>query len=88
MHDLRHHGLVHYALKRGGSIHPITIPKEYNGAVQLIWGADEIATCQTGDLPEMPCTNYAKLNDDGHDDLPVNRRYISLNISAAISTLE
>ena len=28
MHDLRRHGLVHYALKRGGSIHPITLPKE------------------------------------------------------------
>jgi len=55
---------------------PITIPKEYNGAVQLIWGADEIALCQTGDLPEMPCTNYAKLNDDGHDELFLNYGYI------------
>ncbi len=28
MHDLRHHGLVHYALKRGGKIQPITLPKD------------------------------------------------------------
>jgi predicted GH43/DUF377 family glycosyl hydrolase len=28
MHDLRHYGLVYHALKRGGSIHPITLPVE------------------------------------------------------------
>ncbi len=55
---------------------PITIPKEYNGAVQLIWGADEIGTCEANDLPAMPCTNYAKLNDDGHDQMFLNYGYI------------
>ena len=54
----------------------VTIPKEYKGAVQLIWGADNIGVCQTGDLPNMPCTNYVKLNDDGHDELFVNYGYI------------
>ena len=28
MHDLRYHGLVRYALNRGGSIHPIVLPRE------------------------------------------------------------
>ena len=28
MHDLRKHGLVHYALQRGATIHPIILPKE------------------------------------------------------------
>ena len=55
---------------------PITIPKEYNGAVQLIWGADEIGVCQANDIPDMPCTNYAKLNDDGHDQMFLNYGYI------------
>ena len=36
MHDLRHHGLVHYALKRGGSIHPITLPKELTGETGIM----------------------------------------------------
>ena len=31
MHDLRSGGLAAYALKRGGSIHPITLPKEVLG---------------------------------------------------------
>jgi hypothetical protein len=54
----------------------VTIPKEYKGAVQLIWGADPIGTCQTGDLPNMPCTNYVKLNDNGRDELFVNYGYV------------
>jgi hypothetical protein len=36
MHDLRHHGLVQYALKRGGSIHPITLPKELTGETGIM----------------------------------------------------
>ena len=36
MHDLRRHGLVHYALKRGGSIHPITLPKELTGETGIM----------------------------------------------------
>lgn len=36
MHDMRHHGLVHYALKRGGSIHPITLPKELTGETGIM----------------------------------------------------
>ena len=36
MHDLRHHGLVYYALKRGGSIHPITLPKELTGETGIM----------------------------------------------------
>ena len=55
---------------------PVTIPKEYNGAVQLIWGSDDIGVCQTGDLPDMPCTNYARLFEDGHDELFLNYGYI------------
>ena len=55
---------------------PITIPKEYNGATQLIWGADEIGLCQFNELPDMPCTNYAKLQDDGHDEMFLNYGYI------------
>ena len=54
----------------------VIIPKEYNGETQLIWGADEIGVCQTGDLPNMPCTNYAKLFEDGHDELFLNYGYI------------
>ncbi len=54
----------------------LTIPKEYNGAVQLIWGADEIGICELGEIPAMPCTNYAKLNDNGHDELFLNYGYI------------
>ena len=36
MHDLRHHGLVQYALKRGGAIHPITLPKELTGETGIM----------------------------------------------------
>jgi predicted GH43/DUF377 family glycosyl hydrolase len=36
MHDLRHHGLVYHALKRGGSIHPITLPKELTGETGIM----------------------------------------------------
>ena len=36
MHDLRHHGLVYYALKRGGTIHPITLPKELTGETGIM----------------------------------------------------
>ena len=36
MHDLRHHGLVHYTLKRGGSIHPITLPKDLTGETGIM----------------------------------------------------
>lgn len=54
----------------------LEIPKEYNGSVQLIWGADEIGVCQDNTIPDMPCTNYAKLYDDGHDELFLNYGYI------------
>ena len=36
MHDLRHHGLVYHALKRGGSIHPITLPKSLTGETGIM----------------------------------------------------
>lgn len=36
MHDLRLHGLVYYALKRGGSIHPIILPKELTGETGIM----------------------------------------------------
>jgi len=57
---------------------PITIPKEYNGKVQLIWGADEIALCQFNELPDIPCTNYnyAIISDDGHDVIALTYGYI------------
>ena len=54
----------------------LTIPKEYNGATQLIWGADDIGICEFNEIPDMPCTNYAKLYDDGHDELFLNYGYI------------
>ena len=55
---------------------PVTIPKEYNGATQLIWGADEIGLCQFNEIPDMPCTNYAEIKDDGHDVIFLNYGYI------------
>ena len=57
---------------------PITIPKEYNGAVQLIWGADEIGLCQFNELPDIPCSdyNYAIISDDGHDVIALSYGYI------------
>jgi hypothetical protein len=54
----------------------VIIPKEYNGAIQLIWGADEIGLCQFNEIPDMPCTNYARLFEDGHDELFLNYGYI------------
>jgi len=36
MHDLRHYGLVHWALKRGGSIHPVILPKELTGETGIM----------------------------------------------------
>ena len=54
----------------------LVIPKEYNGAVQLIWGADDIGVCQDNTIPDMPCTNYARLFEDGHDELFLNYGYI------------
>lgn len=36
MHDLRLYGLVNYALNRGGSIHPVILPKELTGETGLM----------------------------------------------------
>jgi len=36
MHDLRRHGLVHWALKRGASIKPIILPKELTGETGIM----------------------------------------------------
>jgi hypothetical protein len=54
----------------------ITIPKEYKGNVQLIWGADEIAICSAGEVPDMACDMYAVFNADGHDNLFYSYGYI------------
>jgi len=54
----------------------VLIPIEYKGNPQLIWGADPIGVCQEGTIPDMPCTNYVKLHDDGHDELFLNYGYI------------
>ena len=59
---------------------PITIPKEYNGAVQLIWGADELANCDDNAnvLPDVGCddTYYVTLDPDGHDEMILSYGYI------------
>lgn len=57
---------------------PITIPKEWDGAVQLIWGADELANCDDnpGNLPDVLCKNFATLNPDGHDNIFISYGYI------------
>lgn len=57
---------------------PITIPKEYNGATQLIWGADELANCvnDPANLPNLLCKNYATLNDNGKDNIFISYGYI------------
>lgn len=54
----------------------LTIPKEYNGETQLIWGADEIAICQNNEVSGMPCDNYAIISDDGHDVISMSYGYI------------
>ncbi len=57
----------------------VTIPKEYDGATQTQWPAEyDTLVCQLGELPLMPCENYAKINDDGHDELSLNYGYLSL----------
>jgi len=66
---------VNNAAEADGSF-ALLIPKEYDGEVQLIWGSDDIGTCQNGDLPHMPCTNYARLHQNGKDELFVNYGYI------------
>jgi len=60
----------------GDGTFPITIPKEYKGSTQLIWGADEIGLCQFNEIPDMSCRMYAELNDDGHDNLFYSYGYI------------
>ncbi len=59
---------------------PITIPKEYNGAVQLIWGADELANCvdNPGELPDVCLgdTYYVTLFEDGSDEMILSYGYI------------
>ena len=55
---------------------PIIIPKTYDGAVQTLWpDAYEIALCEENILPLMPCTNYARINADGHDEMFLNYGY-------------
>ena len=60
--------------------YPITIPKEYNGNLQLIWGADELATCAAnpGNIPDVGCddSDYATLDPDGHDGMILAYGYI------------
>ena len=53
----------------------ITIPKTWNGTEQLLWGEYIIALCEENMLPLMPCTNYARIEDDGKDELFLNYGY-------------
>lgn len=54
------------------------IPKEWNGELQLIWGADELATCADNplELPDVTCNTTVELSDDGHDIINVSYGYI------------
>ncbi len=56
----------------------ITIPKEYGGATQLIWGADELANCDNdpGELANVSCVNTVELMDDGKDVISISYGYI------------
>ena len=56
----------------------ITIPKEYNGSTQLIWGADDIATCQDdpGKLSAVSCDNKVEFMSDGKDVIRISYGYI------------
>lgn len=60
----------------------ITVPKEYNGETQLIWGADELAICDAGETPNIvakhgSCGNRITRDDvDGHDQVEIAYGYI------------
>lgn len=64
MHDLRHHGLVHYALKRGGSIHPITLPKELTGETGIM--NPSIFVHDGKILLNVRHVNYTLYHSEGH----------------------
>ncbi len=59
----------------------ITIPKEYAGAVQTVWSADEVANCvdDPGELPDALCSeSMMAIKDDvnGRDQLIMSHGYI------------
>ncbi|MDA3952932.1 MAG: hypothetical protein PF485_04745 [Bacteroidales bacterium] len=56
----------------------ITIPKEYGGETQLIWGADELANCvdDPGELPDCSCVNLVTVVDSGADIIQISYGYI------------
>ncbi len=56
----------------------IIIPKEWNGVTQIIWGADELATCPANpmELPNVSCVNKVELMDDGKDVINISYGYI------------
>lgn len=54
----------------------ITIPKDYLGDAQLIWGADPIAICQNNEVELATCDNIAEIMADGHDIVRFSYGYI------------
>ena len=56
----------------------VIILKEWEGATQLIWGADELANCADNptELPDVSCNNDVELSDDGHDIIRMSYGYI------------
>jgi len=57
----------------------ITVPKEFNGAVQKVWdGADEVATCQDDPdkLVNVSCDNTFEYKPDKHDIIKISYGYI------------
>lgn len=59
----------------------ITIPKEYEGATQTVWGGDEVANCadDPNNLPNANCgeSNYTIRDDvNGEDEVIMSHGYI------------
>ena len=59
----------------------ITVPKEYNGETQTVWGGDEVANCFTDSalLPHVNCgnTNFVIKDDvNGKDRIVISHGYI------------
>lgn len=56
----------------------VTIPKEFNGAMQTLWCSDELANCidNPSNLPDVSCNNYVELKEDGHDVIHISYGYI------------
>ena len=60
----------------------ITVPKEYNGSTQLLWGTDDIAICDAGETPGIEtlyggCGNKVTNDDEkGKDEIKISYGYI------------